>query len=151
MKARAVSALGGGFGGNSVSAPSSLTSQQGLQQVKLATELKNDPVQLSIIPTTVPAEGSCSTHGRDPLWSLCHIQVCNCNSELENYLSYRRAQSCSQSVILMNPLFKISRRGPLGSKSGNRWFHTSDSTVKQVPFSEVSFYYCLVYSLEMMA
>jgi len=30
------------------------------------------------------------------------------------------------------------RRGPLGSKSGNRWFHTSDSTVKQVPFSEVS-------------
>jgi len=30
------------------------------------------------------------------------------------------------------------RRGPLGSKSGNRWFHTSDSTAKQVPFSEVS-------------
>ena len=33
VKARAVSALGGSFGGGS--APSSLTSQQGLQQVKL--------------------------------------------------------------------------------------------------------------------
>jgi len=30
------------------------------------------------------------------------------------------------------------RKGPLGSKSSGRWFYTSDSTIKQVPFTEVS-------------
>jgi len=81
VKARAVSALGGGFGGSS--APSSLTSQPGLQQYQLRA-------------VVVHMGGIHSGH----------------------YVTYRR--------------------GPLGSKSGNRWFHTSDSTVKQVPFSEVS-------------
>jgi len=30
------------------------------------------------------------------------------------------------------------RRGPLGGRGASRWFHTSDSTVRQVPYSEVS-------------
>lgn len=29
------------------------------------------------------------------------------------------------------------RKGPMESKSATKWFYTSDSTVKQVPFSEV--------------
>jgi len=30
------------------------------------------------------------------------------------------------------------RRGPLGGRGSTKWFHTSDSTVRQVPYSEVS-------------
>merc|ERR1719348_170833 len=30
------------------------------------------------------------------------------------------------------------RKGPMGSKTNSRWFYTSDTIVKQVPFSEVA-------------
>ena len=30
------------------------------------------------------------------------------------------------------------RKGPFGSKSANKWFYTSDSSVKQVHYEEVS-------------
>ena len=76
VKARAVSALGG-FGGNS-SAPSSLTSQQGLQQVRHDQKINSGPNFL-IIFSAVPVESCCGAHGRDPLWSLCHLQVMSAN------------------------------------------------------------------------
>ena len=32
----------------------------------------------------------------------------------------------------------LCRKGPLGSKSANKWFYTSDSAVRQVRYEEVS-------------
>ena len=80
--------------------------------------------------SAVPAESSRGAHGRDPLWALCHLQV---------FFFFTGFYRFAKKLQKYNPVFLPTRRGPLGSKSGNRWFHTSDSTVKQVPFSEVSF------------
>lgn len=30
------------------------------------------------------------------------------------------------------------RKGPIGSKTNKKWYYTSDTLVKQVPYSEVS-------------
>ena len=32
----------------------------------------------------------------------------------------------------------ILRKGPIGSKAAGKWFYTSDGTVKQVSYDEVS-------------
>ena len=40
--------------------------------------------------------------------------------------------------ILILLLVLLCRKGPFGSKSANKWFYTSDSSVKQVHYEEVS-------------
>ena len=40
--------------------------------------------------------------------------------------------------ILILLFVLLCRKGPFGSKSANKWFYTSDSSVKQVHYEEVS-------------
>ena len=48
-------------------------------------------------------------------------------------------QACIISFESSSDLIMLCcRKGPLGGKASSKWFHTSDTTVKQVSYSEVS-------------
>lgn len=66
-------------------------------------------------PSSLPSMTVSSSEG---LYSLCAVVVHTGGISSGHYVTYRK--------------------GPLGSKTSSRWFYTSDSIVKQVPFSEVS-------------
>eukprot|EP00092_Neocalanus_flemingeri_P095231 GFUD01121147.1.p1 GENE.GFUD01121147.1~~GFUD01121147.1.p1 ORF type:complete len:481 (-),score=155.09 GFUD01121147.1:149-1591(-) len=68
-------------------------------------------------PASLPSMTSSSSH-MQALYSLRAVVVHNGGIQSGHYITYRK--------------------GPMGSRTSSRWFYTSDSLVKTVPFSEVA-------------